>query len=133
MGTDEQEIAGVLIRYATGIDQRDWPLFRTCFTDDVLAEYEGIATWEGIDALTDYMVSAHADLGRTSHRISDIAIELQGDTATARSHVDAALALPGDGSRRQVRARYDDRLARTAAGWRISHRRATLLRPSELT
>ena len=35
----EQDIAEVIVRYATGIDTRDWDLFRTCFTDDVQADY----------------------------------------------------------------------------------------------
>jgi len=26
----------LLVRYATGIDQRDWDLIRTCFTDDAV-------------------------------------------------------------------------------------------------
>ena len=31
---DRQDISELLVRYATGIDRRDWPLFRTVFTDD---------------------------------------------------------------------------------------------------
>jgi hypothetical protein len=44
--TSKQDIAEVLIRYATGIDRRDWDLFRSCFAADCVAEYEGIGTWE---------------------------------------------------------------------------------------
>jgi len=36
------DVADVLVRYATGIDQRDWALFRTCFTEDCEADYGGI-------------------------------------------------------------------------------------------
>ena len=38
------DIAEVLVRYATGIDRRDWTLFRTCFTDDCDADYGDIGT-----------------------------------------------------------------------------------------
>jgi 3-phenylpropionate/cinnamic acid dioxygenase small subunit len=31
---DRQQISDLLVRYATGIDRRDWPLFRTVFTED---------------------------------------------------------------------------------------------------
>ncbi len=34
-----QDIAEVLVRYATGIDRRDWALLRSCFTDDCEADY----------------------------------------------------------------------------------------------
>jgi hypothetical protein len=50
--TSKQDIAEVLVRYATGIDRRDWDLFRSCFAADCLAEYEGIGTWESADAVT---------------------------------------------------------------------------------
>lgn len=31
---DWHEISQVLLRFTTGIDRRDWALFRTAFTDD---------------------------------------------------------------------------------------------------
>jgi hypothetical protein len=58
LGADEE------FRYATGIDRREWPLFRTCFTDDILAEYEGIGTWRSVDEIAEFMVRAHAGMGR---------------------------------------------------------------------
>ena len=48
----------LLVRYASGIDRRDWALFRTCWTDDCRADYGDIGTWEGVDALTDWMSAA---------------------------------------------------------------------------
>ena len=57
VGTSKQDIAEVLVRYATGIDRRDWDLFRSCFTADCVAEYEDIGTWESADAITDFMVT----------------------------------------------------------------------------
>ncbi len=43
------DIADVLVRYATGIDRRDWTLFRSCFTDDCVADYGDIGVWHGAD------------------------------------------------------------------------------------
>jgi len=45
-----QDIADILVRYATGIDRRDWALFRTCLTDDCDADYGDIGVWHGADA-----------------------------------------------------------------------------------
>jgi 3-phenylpropionate/cinnamic acid dioxygenase small subunit len=130
-GAAKQEIAEVLVRYATGIDRRDWDLFRSCFASDCLAEYEGIGTWESADAITDFMVTAHAGMGHTMHRISNIAIDVHddgdGDRAVARCYVDGMLmAADGDSGFNPV-GFYDDELARTPDGWRIAHRIFTMV------
>ena len=55
-----QDVADVLVRYATGIDRRDWALFRTCFTPDCEADYGDIGVWHGADAITEWMEKSHA-------------------------------------------------------------------------
>jgi 3-phenylpropionate/cinnamic acid dioxygenase small subunit len=128
-GTAKQDIAEVLVRYATGIDRRDWDLFRSCFASDCLAEYEGIGTWDSADAITDFMVTAHAGMGHTMHRISNIAIDVQGDghRAIARCYVDGTLmAANGDSGFNPV-GFYDDELVLTPDGWRIAHRTFTMV------
>ena len=128
-GAAKQEIAEVLVRYATGIDRRDWDLFRSCFASDCLAEYEGIGTWESADAITDFMVTAHAGMGPTMHRISNIAIDVDvdGDRAVARSYVDGILmAADGESGFNPV-GFYDDELLQMPDGWRIAHRTFTMV------
>ena len=123
--TDEHDIAKVLLRYATGIDRRDWELFRDCFTNDVVAEYEGLDPWRGVDEITDSMITSHADMGHTMHRLSNLAITVDGDTATARSYVDAILMAADGQTGLNPRGFYDDELVRTPNGWRIARRRFT--------
>jgi 3-phenylpropionate/cinnamic acid dioxygenase small subunit len=127
--TAEQDIAEVLVRYATGIDRRDWDLFRSCFAADCLAEYEGIGTWESAEAITDFMVTAHAGMGHTMHRISNIAIDLEGagDRAVARCYLDGILmAADGETGFNPI-GFYDDELVLTPDGWRIAHRTFTMV------
>lgn len=119
---DKQDIAEVLVRYATGIDRRDWALFRTCFTDDVRCEYDEIATWNGVDEITEFMKMAHEPMGHTLHRLSNIAIEVDGDTATSRTYVDGYLLMPDGQSGSRAIGYYDDELVRTPDGWRIARR-----------
>ena len=125
----KQEIAEVLVRYATGIDRRDWDLFRSCFTSDCVAEYEGIGTWENADAITEFMVTAHAGMGQTMHRISNIAIDLQGggDRAVARCSVDGILMAADGQTGFNPIGFYDDELVQTPEGWRIAHRTFTMV------
>jgi SnoaL-like domain len=39
---DRAEISDVQLRYATGLDSRDWPLFRSCFTDEVETDFTSV-------------------------------------------------------------------------------------------
>lgn len=125
---DRLDITDVLVRYATGIDRRDWPLFRTVFTDDCHLDYGDIGQWTGVDAVTDFMEQAHAMAGHTLHRLSNHAIAVDGDNATARTYIDGLIMAPDNASGVNAVGFYDDELVRTAAGWRIARRRFTTVR-----
>jgi 3-phenylpropionate/cinnamic acid dioxygenase small subunit len=122
-----QDIAEVLVRYATGIDRRDWDLFRTCFTDDFRGDYGDLGSWQDVDGITDYMVTSHERMGHTLHRLSNIAVTVDGDAAEARSYVDAVIMAPDGGSGVNAVGFYDDRLRRTGDGWRIAERHFTMV------
>jgi len=126
--TDRQDIADVLIRYATGIDRRDWPLFRTVFTDDCELDYGEIGTWNGVDAVTGFMEQAHAMAGHTLHRLTNQAIAVDGDKATARTYIDGLIMFADNDSGVNAVGFYDDALVRTDDGWRIARRRYTQVR-----
>ncbi|HEV7362603.1 MAG TPA: nuclear transport factor 2 family protein [Mycobacterium sp.] len=125
---DRQDISDLLVRYATGIDRRDWPLFRTVFTDDCELDYGEIGTWQGVDAVTDFMDTTHAMAGNTLHRLTNQAITLNGDTASARTYVDAVIMFGDNQSGVNAWGFYDDEIVRAADGWRIARRRFTQVR-----
>ncbi|HUE11343.1 MAG TPA: nuclear transport factor 2 family protein [Steroidobacteraceae bacterium] len=124
--TDEQEITALLTRYATGIDRRDWALFQTCFTDDVRTDYGSFGQWNSAAQITAFMQQAHAGMGHTLHRLSNFVISAQGQSAIARSYVDALLmsGAAGGDVHRGI-GFYDDELVKTEQGWRIRFRRFT--------
>ena len=125
---DRQDIAEVLLRYATGIDRRDWPLFRTAFTDDCELDYGDIGTWHGVDAVTEFMEQSHAMAGDTMHRMSNQVIDVIGDRAKARTYVDGLILAPDNKSGVNAVGFYDDDIVRTADGWRIARRSFTPVR-----
>jgi 3-phenylpropionate/cinnamic acid dioxygenase small subunit len=127
---DKAQIADVLIRYATGIDSKDWALLRTCWTEDVDVDYGEVGRYAGADAITDLMKQLHQGMGPTYHRLSNIAVTVDGDRATARSYVFAHLqALPDDpASWVEALGHYDDELVRTPQGWRIATRTTQIAR-----
>jgi len=118
----------LLVRYATSIDRRDWPLFRTVFTDDCELDYGEIGAWKGVDAVTEFMEKVHALAGHTMHRLSNIAITVDGDQALARTYLDGLMMAPDNKSAANPIGFYDDEIVRTADGWRIARRRLTLVR-----
>ena len=124
MDVDKEQIAEVLIRYATGIDSKDWPLLRSCWTDEIDVDYQQLGRFTSADALTDVMRQLHENMGPTYHRMSNIVIAIDGDRATARSYVQAVLMLQPNDSTNWVDAlgHYDDVFVRTPDGWRIRER-----------
>jgi 3-phenylpropionate/cinnamic acid dioxygenase small subunit len=119
---DRQDISDVLLRYATGIDRRDWPLFRTVFTDDCQLDYGEVGAWTGGDEVTEFMQQAHAMAGHTMHRLTNQVITVDGDTAQSRTYVDALIMVGEGNSGVNAAGFYDDHLVRTADGWRVAHR-----------
>lgn len=126
--SDRDDIVDVLVRYATGIDRRDWPLFRTVFTEDCRLDYGEIGAWNGVDAVTEFMDQTHAMAGHTLHRLSNHAIAVDGDTAAARTYVDAVIMAQDNNSGVNAVGFYDDELVRAADGWRIARRHFTPVR-----
>jgi 3-phenylpropionate/cinnamic acid dioxygenase small subunit len=123
-----QDIANVLVQYASGIDRREWELFRSCFADGCEADYGDVGAWSGAEELTMFMREMHEPLGPTLHRITNQNVELRGDDeATARSYVDALVMGPDNGSAYRVAGYYDDELVRDVDGWKITRRRFTMV------
>jgi len=124
---DESEISKVLIAYATGIDARDFKLFRTCFADDCNATYNmGPGTkpmsWSSGEALTKFMEEVHVDFGYTLHHITNIVIHPAAEGAKARSYVHAVLQMKDGSNGMDVHGYYDDVLVKTKDGWKIKTR-----------
>ncbi len=100
------------VRYATGIDTKDWPLFRTCFTDGVHADCGDIGVRADVDAITEFMKVSHEAMPSTKHMLSNVAVEIDGDTASAASYVHAVRSAEPPGWVDFV-GQYDDQLVRT--------------------
>ena len=125
---DRQDIADVVLRYATGIDRRDWTLFRSIFTDDCELDYGEVGSWKGPDAVTEFMQQAHELAGHTMHRLTNQVITVDGDSAQARTYVDALIMLADNNSGVNAAGFYDDEFVRTEKGWQIARRRFTQVR-----
>ena len=121
-----QEITEVVLRYASGIDTRDWALLRTCFTDDCVTDYGGVGAWKSGDEITEFMRQTHEPCGYTLHRISNVVASASGDrAATARSYVDAIIMMDDNTHGAHAVGFYEDEFVRADDGWKIARRRFT--------
>jgi 3-phenylpropionate/cinnamic acid dioxygenase small subunit len=126
---DLEEISALAVRYASGVDRRDWDHLRGAFTEDVVADYPGVGFWSGLDDFVTFLDTYHKDMGLSVHHVGNVVADVDGDHGTARSYVTAVLQLDREHPDQVLRADgfYDDVLVRTPAGWRISRRTATIV------
>ncbi len=127
---DQRDVRDLLHRYAHALDEKDWALLETCFTEDAVAIYgEAIGRVEGFDAIAGACRAALGSLDSSQHMISNCEIEIDGDTAKARCYVQAQHTKAGTpgGDNFTIGGTYRDDIVRTADGWRIRERDLTML------
>jgi ketosteroid isomerase-like protein len=122
---DRAAIVDAVIAYATAVDARDWERLGSLFTDDACWEYSG--SGERICGPTAIVARISTSLERcdaTQHLNGNHVAAVHGDHAEHTCYYQAQhvrLGLP-DGEKFLGAGRYDDRLRRTADGWRFTHR-----------
>ncbi len=129
-------ISDVVHAYATGLDRRDWALYRSIFTDEIEMEFASVGLRAGAYKADDWVRSAQTlfdGFSATQHTSSNHVHEIHGDTATCISNMQAEHFIarePGDGlagpdaDRWTIGGFYRNELVRTPAGWKL--RRVTL-------
>jgi hypothetical protein len=125
---DRQEIGELCIRYTFALDTKDWTLLENCFAPNPVFVHPG-GRLEGIDAILARTSAALNPLDGTQHLLGNIAVEVDGATARASTYFHAQHVRAGTpgGDLYVIAGRYQDTLARTAAGWRITERMQTYL------
>jgi hypothetical protein len=138
---DRAAIHDLHSRYFQGLDRGEPDQVRRCFTEDVIAFYDGRsalrpggqAPVRGIDALMDSLVTfKKQETGEwkvTTHFMGNLNINvLEGDVAETETNAIACLVLAGEPTDQVAMRslRYLDRLRRMEDGWRISERLHTL-------
>jgi len=129
---DRASINDVIYRYSTGVDGKDWALFRTCFADPLNADFTStgvpaprtfpLDTWIRVvqKTLSPYRVTQHFN--------SNVIIKVNGDEATAVVYLKARhfpLDDPDNKKIWDVGGYYTDRLVRTPEGWKIANLKFT--------
>lgn len=125
----ERDILQVALRYCRALDTKDWGLLDEVFLADATANLAAPEPLVGIEAIRGRIRTALEHLDESQHLVGNHEIEVDGDTATHRCYLQAqhvrraAVAGPNY----IVAGRYEDRLVRNDAGWRIAHRTLTVM------
>jgi len=119
------DIHEVLIRYAEGIDRRDFAAVESCFSSDARGRYSGINVGPGAKAIIEFLRANVVASAASTHLVGNVQLEHEADRASTVSSVIAVHLgeRPGDGMRAVIRGlRYHDQFVRTGGRWLIVER-----------
>jgi len=123
---DKLAVTECVYRYATGVDTRDWAMYRSVFADEV--EFDFSSYGPGLPPMTmaaDDWVAAQmplfAGLAATHHMMSNPLVELDGDSAQITMYVRAHHVFdPEDPeSYYTIGGYYRNRLVRQRGHWKL--------------
>jgi len=120
---DHQAIVDLTIAYAWALDTKQVEQLRDIFTPDATASLRGVDC-EGVDAIINRIGGSITRLDATQHLIGNHQISIDSDQATCRCQLQSQHVKHGvdGGDTFLIGGYYEDRLARTSDGWRITHR-----------
>jgi hypothetical protein len=123
---DRAAISDVLHRYATGLDMRDWALYRSIFTDEVDIDLSSTGPGQPAERLpADELVERarvlFAGFDATQHLSANHVHDIRGDEATCTSYMRAEhFVITSEGENYYTMGGYyTNQLVRTAAGWKL--------------
>jgi hypothetical protein len=122
---DKQAITEVIYNYCIALDHKDRELGYSVWHDDGTAHYEGMFDGLGREFIDFGMAGHETALPVSSHQISNIVIDVDGDEASSESYVTAASSMTGSSQIYFIKGRYLDTWSRREGVWRIAERRFT--------
>ena len=126
--SDRAQIADLLFLEITAIDERDWDMWQQVYTEDALIDWSEAGAIKGNPAEVRRYAEGVLDTfpyPAYQHLCSNLVIRIDGDVASCRSMQYIAVPLPDASGTRQMSFQgiwFEDRLRRTADGWRIFER-----------
>lgn len=117
-------ISDVVLAYATGLDRRDWALYRSIFSDEIDTDFSSLGIPAGRVRADQWLADAQllfAGFEATQHLSSNHVHDVRGDEATCVSYMQAEHFVNHEGrlERWTIGGYYTNQLVRTAAGWKL--------------
>jgi 3-phenylpropionate/cinnamic acid dioxygenase small subunit len=126
MRDERIDVAEVVYSYATGVDTRDWALYRSIFSDEVEIDFSSwdagvVARRMTADEWVGSVRPLFMGLEATQHAMSNPRVSIVGDRATCVMYMQAAHFLRNDEGDAEftLGGYYTDQLVKTPAGWKL--------------
>jgi hypothetical protein len=120
--SDRMEISDLLTAYTRAVDTRSWDDLDAVFTPDAVLDYSAVGgPVDTLAAVKPWVAEGLRGFDRYQHLIGQVAIDLDGDTATATAYMtNPMVARAPDGMETlwEVGGYYHHDLVRTPHGWR---------------
>ena len=131
--SDKLAVAETVYRYATGIDHRDWVLYRSLFTDTVTVDFSSYRPelpprQMSADTWVAGLVPLFTGLAVTQHSMTNPLATVDGETAAITMYLQARHVFdPTDAaSWYTIGGYYEDELARVDGRWLLTRVRLTV-------
>lgn len=120
---DRQAITEQMYRYCRAVDRIDVPLGHSIWHEGAMADYGDFYQGDGRGVI-DLICAQHQHLLSHTHQMSNILIEVDGDTAASESYITATLRIEKDQQLQQmtVWSRYIDTWSRRNGRWGLEKR-----------
>ena len=130
---DKVAVAETLYRYATGVDRRDWVLYRSLFTETVTIDFSSFdpnlqPRVMSADDWVAGLVPLFTGLAATQHSMTNPLATISGDEASITMYMQAHHVYDPDdpSSWYSVAGYYDDSLERVDGRWLLTAVRLTV-------
>jgi ketosteroid isomerase-like protein len=121
---DRIALQDVMLRYAAGVDDRDYELYASCFTDDLEVLDFGNETYTGKPAWLEYVWSALEKYSSSQHMLGPQLAHIEGNVAHTRTDLQATHWFrEGENERFVLWATYVTDMRRIGHDWRIFRHR----------
>lgn len=122
---DKQQITEASHKYVIGLDGLDRDMLLSVGHPTGTVDFDGMFNGQW-PAFVDWVIPTHQALLYHNHRVTNLLVDVDGDTARSRVNVTATLLIrqPSDDiDERRIQARYLDKWMRDGERWLIAERK----------
>ncbi|ARN75712.1 nuclear transport factor 2 family protein [Oceanicoccus sagamiensis] len=118
---DRTALQDLMLRYAAGVDERDYDLYASCFAEQLEVVGFGEKSFNSKEAWLDYVWTALKGYGETQHMLGPQLATIEGDTAQTRNDVQAFHSLLDQEAQHFILwATYKTEMKKFGGAWKIT-------------